>query len=144
VEQSKGTLRVARGLLKKGEAAAKAAPTPVVSQPTPQAPRPTPSNPAFARPLTPMPPTARPIVPPKSINTPHTPVVHAEAASTLELEADPIAQTEPGDAAMLESLPEPQIPVPPTSSLHKSAPWAPVKSSSGAAAGAAPARKVTQ
>src|ERR1700745_3723847 len=52
VEQSKGTLRVARGLLKKGEAAAKSAPVPAVSQPTPQAARPAPSNPAFARPLT--------------------------------------------------------------------------------------------
>ena len=144
VEQSKGTLRVARGLLKKGEAAAKSAPAPVVSQPTPQAARPVPSNPAFARPLTPMPPAARPIVPPKSITTPHAPLVQAEAASTLELEADPIAQPEPEDAALLESLPEPQIPLPPTSSLHKTAPWGPVKSPSGAAAGVAPARKVTQ
>ena len=144
VEQSKGTLRVARGLLKKGEAAAKSAPAPALSQPTPQAARPVPSNPAFARPLTPLPPAARPIVPPKSLTTPHAPVVNAEASSTLELEADPIAQPEPEDAALLESLPDPQIPLPPISSLHKTAPWAPVRSSAGAAAGVAPARKVTQ
>jgi len=91
-----------------------------------------------------MPPAARPIVPPKSLTTPHAPLVDAEAASTLELEADPIAQPAPEDAALLESLPDPQIPLPPISPLHKTAPWAPVKTSSGAAAGVAPARKVTQ
>jgi protein TonB len=144
VEQSKGTLRVARGLLKKGEAAAKIAPAPVASHATPQPERPTPSNPAFSRPLTPMAPSARPIVPPKSITTPPAPLVRAEAASTLELEEEPIAQPEPTDVALLESLPEPETPAPQPSSLHKTAPWAPVKSSSGAATGVAPARKITQ
>ena len=143
VEQSKGTLRVARGLLKKGEAAAKSAPATVASYPVPAPERPVPSNPAFSRPLTPMPP-ARPIVPPKSITTPPAPLVRAEAASTLELEEEPIAQPEPTDVALLESLPEPEIPALQPSSLHKTAPWAPIKSSSGAAAGVAPARKVTQ
>src|SRR5689334_2443496 len=93
VEQSKGTLRVARGLLKKPEAgkpAAAAAPAAPVAQ-SPAAPaRPVPNNPAFARPAGPPVPTLKP-VPPKSITTkPAPPAVRAEAPSMLELEAEPI------------------------------------------------------
>src|SRR5882724_13135124 len=84
VEQSKGTLRVARGLVKKTDAAKAAAATP-------QAPAATnsiaPTNPAFARPLTPSPQSLKPVVPPKSITSrPAPPMVRAEAPSMLELD----------------------------------------------------------
>src|SRR5262249_9649115 len=91
VEQSKGTLRVARGLLKKPEAAKPAA-QPVA--PVAQAPaKPVLNNPAFARPANPGVPTLKPVVPPKSITTkPVPPAVRAEAPSLLELEAEPTPQ----------------------------------------------------
>jgi len=101
VEQSKGTLRVARGLLKKSEAgkpaaAATAAPVAQVPvAPVPAAPaRPALNNPAFARPAGPGVSTLKPI-PPKSITTkPVPPAVRAEAPSLLELEAEPTPQAE--------------------------------------------------
>src|SRR5882672_2903053 len=65
VEQSKGTLRVARGLLKKGEAAKPAA-TAAVAPQAPATSVKVPANPAFARPLTPGVPSLKPVVPPKS------------------------------------------------------------------------------
>src|SRR6476660_10154856 len=71
VEQSKGTLRVARGLLKKADGTKPAAAVAVApAAQTPVAPaKPTLNNPAFARPLTPGVPTLKPVVPPKSFTT---------------------------------------------------------------------------
>ncbi len=132
VEQSKGTLRVARGLLKKSDAAKPAA---------------QPGAPAVAaRAVTPVPP--RPIVPPRALTTPPVPVVRAEATSNLELDQDPVPQPEPADAALLESMPEPVAPPAPRATAPrltpKPAPWGPPKSapSAGMAAGAAPAKEV--
>src|SRR5262249_5600239 len=71
VEQSKGTLRVARGLLKKSVSAAA----------TGQAP-------AAAPVLTPQPPKA--VVPPRSFTNVPTPSVRPEATSSLELDAGPV------------------------------------------------------
>jgi len=143
VEQSKGTLRVARGLLKKTDAAKAAAATP-------QAPAATnsiaPTNPAFARPLTPSPQSLKPVVPPKSITSrPAPPMVRAEAPSMLELDAEPTPQTESTDAALLASMPDP-VTAPPAKAA-----WPPAASSrpfpgstvsSGGATGVAPAREV--
>ena len=156
VEQSKGTLRVARGLLKKGDAAKPAAATPAA--PVAQAPaaaipaapaRPVPNNPAFARPASPAVPTLKPVVPPKSITMkPAPPAIRAEAPSLLELDAEPTPQTESTDAALLASMPEVATPAPP--SLTPKAAWPPSKTgnpftggsaASGQATGVAPARE---
>ena len=139
VEQSKGTLRVARGLLKKSDASKHAA------APTAMAPG-APS--VVARSLTPAPPASRAVVPPRSLTTPPAPVVRAEASSNFELDEEPTPQPEPADAALLESMPEPAAPPAPLAAASrltpKPAPWAPSKSapSTGTAAGTAPAREV--
>jgi TonB family protein len=155
VEQSKGTLRVARGLLKKSEAgkpaaAATAAPVAQVPvAPVPAAPaRPALNNPAFARPAGPGVSTLKPI-PPKSITTkPVPPAVRAEAPSLLELEAEPTPQAESTDAALLASMPDPATPAP---AITPKVAWPPTKTgnpflggaSSGQATGVAPAREVS-
>ncbi len=84
VEQSKGTLRVARGLLRKGQAA-KPAGLPDSAE-----------SPAVAKPFTPA-----PFPPPQSI----TPA-HSVSASTFELDAEPAPQPDLVDAALLEYMPD--------------------------------------
>ena len=159
VEQSKGTLRVARGLLKKAEpgkpAAAATTAGPVAQAPVAQPPaataRPALNNPAFGRPQAPPSvPTLKP-VPPKSITSkPAPPAVHAEAPSMLELEAEPIPQTESTDAALLASMPDPVVATPSPPSITPKAAWPPSKTgnpftggsaASGQATGVAPARE---
>jgi len=153
VEQSKGTLRVARGLLKKADAtkpAAAVAATPVAQTPIAPA-KPTLNNPAFARPLTPGVPTLKPVVPPKSITTkPAPPAVRAEAPSMLELEAEPTPQAESTDAALLASMPDPVVAAPAPQAITPKTAWPPAKTgnpfagsstASGQATGVAPARE---
>jgi periplasmic protein TonB len=152
IEQSKGTLRVARGLLKKPEAGKPAATAPLAPAATPKA---TPTNPAFARPLTPgTPQSLKPAVPPKSITSrPAPPVVRAEAPSMLELEAEPTPQAESADAALLESMPAPVTTTPAPKSITQKAAWPPAAgnrpfpgtaSSTGGAAAVAPARETAR
>jgi len=144
VEQSKGTLRVARGLLKKSEGSKPAVPA-SPAPPAVAAPVASPSS-LTPRPLTPAPPVSKP----RALTTPPAPVVRAEATSALELDQDPIPQPEPADAALLESMPEPAAPPAPRAATPgltpKPAPWGPPKPtpSAGAAAGTAPARTVQQ
>ena len=92
VEQSKGTLRVARGLLKKGETAKASA-------------------------LRPMSEPHEPGIPPMpaSLTTPApgiSPSTMVASSSAFELEKEPTPQPEPAEAALLESMPEPAVPVP--------------------------------
>ena len=84
VEQSKGTLRVARGLLRKGQAA-KPAGLPGPAEP-----------PAVAKPFTPA-----PFPPPQSITPPQS-----VSASAFELDAEPAPQPDLVDAALLEYMPD--------------------------------------
>jgi TonB family protein len=149
VEQSKGTLRVARGLLKKGDAAKPAAAATAAPQAAPL--KPTPTNPAFARPLTPGVPSLKPIVPPKSIAKPAPPAIRAENPSMLELEAEPTPKTETTDAALLASMPDPVVAAPAPKAITPKAAWPPTASSNpfpgtnpsmGQATGVAPAREV--
>ena len=84
VEQSKGTLRVARGLLRKGQSAKPAGLADSAEAP------------ALAKPLTPA-----PFPPPQSI----TPA-HSVSASTFELDAEPAPQPDLVDAALLEYMPD--------------------------------------
>ncbi|HLO05087.1 MAG TPA: TonB family protein [Terriglobales bacterium] len=84
VEQSKGTLRVARGLLRKGQAA-KAAALPGPAEP-----------PAVAKPFAPAPfPSPQSMTPPQSVS-----------ASAFELDAEPEPQPDLVDAALLEYMPD--------------------------------------
>ncbi len=84
VEQSKGTLRVARGLLRKGQAA-KPAGLPESAE-----------SPSIAKPFTPAPfPPPQSITPPRSVS-----------ASTFELDAEPAPQPDLVDAALLEYMPD--------------------------------------
>jgi len=94
VEQSKGTLRVARGLLRKTEAA-KAATTPTSSSGSHLDARP---MPAAERP----PVATVPGPPPAPLPTPS-----ASISSVFEVEGEPELKPGPADAALLESMPDP-------------------------------------
>src|SRR5580704_14885854 len=98
VEQSKGTLRVARGLLRKTDAAKPASPAPTAP---PQ---------SAATNIPPKGPSAPQIPAPKPASV-HLPVqpppspIPAVSASVFEVEADAVPQPEPAEAALLESMP---------------------------------------
>jgi TonB family protein len=111
VEQSKSTLRVARGLLKKAQP--KPASTPVVSTETRVSPAPAPQVPSRTTFNSPEPAPTRSlfITPPEPV----APVATNSAApsraasvpfSGLVLDSEPEPQTEAADAAVLESMPQ--------------------------------------
>ena len=97
VEQSKGTLRVARGLLRKSEAAKGTATSgsstgsPVETKP----PLPAVERPAVAR-------TPVPVPVPTQL-----PAASASISSVFEVEQEPQTKLGPTDAALLESMPDP-------------------------------------
>src|SRR5580700_1368695 len=101
VEQSKGTLRVARGLLPKTEAGKPV--SPAVSSPQSTAP---------------MKSTSAPFLPAQPAPSP----IPAVSASIFEVEADPTPEPEPAEAALLESMPAPAPPPAPA----KDYPWQPI------------------
>src|SRR5579871_3948874 len=124
VEQSKGTLRVARGLLRKTDGS-KTASFPAISEPK-AAPSPTAtpsSKPAFAStseaPKMPaFTPAPTPVAPPAPV---------ASAGSQFELDAEPEVKPEPTEAALLESMPDPMAGKAATTDLAsaKPSPWQP-------------------
>jgi len=114
VEQSKGTLRVARGLLRKSEAT-KPPVAPSFSAPSDfgSAPQPKPSVPHSAF----TPPPAPPSIPAMTTST----------SSVFELEKEPEPMPEPTEAALLESMSDP-VPAKPVDSAGKNSkpyPWQP-------------------
>lgn len=140
IEQSKSTLRVARGLLRKNQPktaapATSAAATPTASQPQASPTYTTPSNPVFSQP--------RSAQQPAALQMSGVPLEPAAPFSTLEVEKEAAPVTEAADAAVLDSLPQmdgkrpPESPAPPTIAPT------PIASStyglSGAAAAVAPA-----
>ena len=110
VEQAKGTLRVARGLLRKG-GDAKAAPPKAASTAPTQPVRP-PAQVA-KKPVT-------PVYEPKV--TPTAPVARA-SATPLEVEHDPTPNLDAADLAMLESLRDPVAPSATESKPSKDFAW---------------------
>jgi len=117
VEQSKGTLRVARGLLRKNEAAK-------TSGKSPEAPRSASPSPAVSA----------PVVSPKPAFLTHaapplTPAVLASSNSAFEVEKDPTPEPEPAEAAFLESVSDQATPIHASEagiSAPKQYPWQPV------------------
>jgi protein TonB len=101
VEQSKGTLRVARGLLRKTEAGKPSSPAVSSAQSTAS-----------------MKSTSAPFLPAQPAPSP----IPAVSASVFEVEADPTPEPEPTEAALLESMP---APVPPPTPA-KDYPWQPI------------------
>ncbi len=113
VEQSKGTLRVARGLLRKGQAAKAAAATPTAGPPT-----------MFTQPSVPA-----PFPPPQKSAAPPS-----LSASAFELDAEPMPAPDAADAALLEYMPDSPVSSAENSTPHaaesdpsKQYPWQPRK-----------------
>jgi len=120
VEQSKGTLRVARGLLRKTDATRPASATPSVATPATQPARPTPSIEPKRLPL-PQPFEPRPVL--SSLPVPPPPSSIPSVSNALfELEADPGPKPDSTEAALLESMADPA----PKSVTGKEYPWQPV------------------
>jgi periplasmic protein TonB len=116
VEQSKGTLRVARGLLRKTDAAKPANPTPAAPPPS----RPVTSIDA-KRLSAPQISEPRPPAPSLPMQPPPSPIPSV-SASIFEVESDPGPRPEPTEAALLESMPDPA----PTPATGREYPWQPV------------------
>jgi TonB family protein len=123
VEQSKGTLRVARGLLRKADSGkpagnvtpeAKAPASPISESPRPASPASAPVKPPVAAFTTPKPTAAPP--------------AHIVNESGFEREADPGPKPEPTEAALLESMsdPAPAAKTYPATTPAKEYPWQPV------------------
>jgi len=130
IEQSKGTLRVARGLLRKNADSAKAAATQTSTSPASAA---TSQPPAPPRPVPVSP--VRSIAPPEPVkaappapNFESTPMAPAAFAGANELETEPeIIELDATDTAMLESLGNtvpPAAPTPASQALEVSTPAA--------------------
>ncbi len=114
VEQSKGTLRVARGLLRKGEVGAKPAPE--------SASRPAVASPVIAAPKAEISQPEAPVfTAPRVFPVPPAPMA---SSSSFELEDERSPEPEPMEAALLESMPDPA----PTSNstTAKEYPWQPM------------------
>ena len=125
VEQAKGTLRVARGLLRKTDPAKTAAPVApasglFTSQPMPSSAKPVPPSYNPAPPFTPASPKVFTPAPAPPQMTPPA----ATASSAFEVEAEPAPEPTPTDAALLESMPA-TLPTPPVAT-PKQSPWQPV------------------
>jgi protein TonB len=130
VEQSKGTLRVARGLLRKADSAKPVGGTPLAAE--------TSARPAIkpldsVRPTPPAPPAPKPAaVSFAALKTAPAAAIPPVAASAFEVEQDPTPEPEPAEAALLESMPDPAPTVNKQPAAAKSAgsskeyPWQPV------------------
>ena len=123
VEQAKGTLRVARGLLRKGGDAKAAPPKSASTAPTQPV---RPPAPVAKKPVT-------PVYEPKV--SPTAPVARA-SATPLEVEHDPTPSLDAADLAMLESLRDPVAPSASESKPSKDFAWQASKGNAGPMASA--------
>jgi protein TonB len=146
VEQSKGTLRVARGLLRKAASANPIAAPSIASQPeptqvspaqpSPSLPSPTqPSHSVVSRSSAPSSPAKVPAQKPVVTRLPAPPpAVPAISASLLEVEQERTPSPDPTEVALFESIPDPsaaiKAPAPGfASSNTEQSPWQPVAKS---------------
>src|SRR6266852_5863674 len=97
VEQSKGTLRVARGLLRKADAASTLAEQPA---------RPADTNVESTRQFTSAPPTQKPAPFPAQQTPASIPSATASASSAFELEQEPGPPPGPAEAVLIEYMPD--------------------------------------
>src|SRR5262249_11828458 len=124
VEQSKGTLRVARGLLRKNESAKQ-----VTSAAAPVS-RPATTNIDEKRPTPPTFMETRAVPPSLPMQPPPSPIPSV-SASLFDVEEDPAPKPEPTEVALLESMPDPlgnrnhSADQAPTSPISKEYPWQP-------------------
>ena len=109
VEQSKGTLRVARGLLRKAETGKPAASAATPAEPS----QPAATSVEPRRPPAPAMTAERPPFAPFAQKTPSPPASPVASTSNFDLEEEPEPQPEPADEALLESMPDP------VSAIHK-------------------------
>jgi protein TonB len=116
VEQSKGTLRVARGLLRKADAG-KPSVAAAPSQPIPIA-----SVKAPARPVSIPSLSEKPAAPFAAASAPQTPGNLSSSGSGFEVEEDESPKPEPAEVALLESMPDP-LASKSTSFNSKELPW---------------------
>jgi protein TonB len=128
VEQSKGTLRVARGLLRKADSSRPAAGSSTPSQE--HAAPPAATTPTPARPFAPLPGLKGTPSFSSSPKAPAAPVVPVATQSGFEVENDPVPAPDSTEAALLESMPDPVSPVSqpekPPASMTKEYPWQPM------------------
>lgn len=103
VEQSKGTLRVARGLLRKAEAGKPAAPAATPAEPS----QPAATSVEPRRQASPPKTAERPPFAPFAPTAPPPPASPVASTSNFDLEEEPEPQPEPADEALLESMPDP-------------------------------------
>jgi periplasmic protein TonB len=99
VEQAKGTLRVARGLLRKNEGTKLSAAPPAAAPPTPVVAAPV-STETMAAPA-----AKAPFAPPVILAPP--PAIPAPSTSMFDVEEDPEIKPDLAEAALLESMPDP-------------------------------------
>jgi len=111
VEQSKGTLRVARGLLRKTDSAKPAVQAPSKPVTSIDARRPSASQVSETK-------AAFPSLPAQPLPSP----IPAVSASMFDVEQEPAPKPEPTEAALLESMSDPS----PTSTTAREYPWQPV------------------
>jgi periplasmic protein TonB len=116
VEQSKGTLRVARGLLRKTDAAKPAGATPAAhssARPVTSIDARRPSAPQISEP--------RPASASLPVQPPPSPIP-AVSTSLFDVESEPGPKPEPAEVALLESMPDPLT----TPAATREYPWQPV------------------
>ncbi len=130
VEQSKGTLRVARGLLKKAETGKSAAPGTSTFAPPSPIPNPISTSRAVTTSVPPQRSMSSASFAAGASGISATPVAAASSA-TFEVQEDPTPQVEPTEAAFLDSIPKSvtsraQTSPAKTSHTHKESPWLPL------------------
>ncbi len=130
VEQSKGTLRVARGLLKKAETGRSVAPGTSTLAPPAPVPNPIPTSRAVSSSVQPQRSMSSALFAAGASGISATQVA-AASSSTFEVQQDPTPQVAPTEAAFLDSIPKSvasrvQTTRAKTPHTHKESPWLPL------------------
>jgi len=151
IEQAKGTLRVARGLLRKAEPAkgapAVAAAPSAAAPAAPATPKPAPKPVVAAKPVAPVAPKPAAVAPPvvkeipvpkPAVNAPAWPAAAAATSTTPAVQASDLLE-KPSAKVVPAAIPEPATPKPEAVASHPPSPM--TFSTAGAASAPAPARE---